>query len=533
MGIPYYFYVLMKAYPDILHTSLPVSQCSDFFVDFNGMIHSAANKALTAEGDIERAIFDQTWEYLQTCISIVKPSSMVHVCTDGVAPIAKMFQQRKRRYLSVWKNKKLQVQPQWDRNAISPGTPFMNTLQSWMTAKIRDRDLASNNLHFYFSGADEAGEGEHKIFARLSTMPDTSSVIIHGLDADLIMLSLMSHHPNVFLMREPSGACKDMQTNEGFMYVAIDSLRRAILHTLCTKHKWPVAQEAMDDIYSNGACEIIETYVTLCAILGNDFLPHPVTLALKKQGHDTLLQAARQAWEQKPSGLIDFKTHAFDHAFLAEVFAALAKDEDNDLWKYNQDYLKRKAIEYEDDPLDCWPLKNKDPLARVIYEGQPNKWRQYYYKHMFHTRMHDTTVVTNACRLFIQGIVWVYRYYKRLPKDHEWFYPYNYAASMRDLSNYANGLTETEMSHMTKSFVTPHTKGFVSPMVQLMCIMPPHSASVLPKKIATIMNDPRSACAHMFPDDFDIQTYMKTHLWECTPILPMLDVNLFSAILKG
>lgn len=527
MGIPYYFYVLMKTYPNIIHTSVP-DGCSDFFVDFNGAIHHAANIALKDPASFsETAVLDRTWEYLQTCTGIANPSRMVHICTDGVAPIAKMYQQRKRRYIAVWKNKATAANGTpaiWDRNAISPGTPFMNLLQAYIARRIRDREN-HRGMAYYFSGADEAGEGEHKIFARISSLAEDGGIIIHGLDADLIMLSLISHHRGIFLMREPMGAYKDMETNEGFMYVDIDRLRTALLKDLKTRFHWPVGDT--EDIYSPIACNVIETYVTICSILGNDFLPHPVTLPLKKHGYDKLLHAAKHAWDKH--GAL-FQTDVMNYPFITEVFLRLADSEDTDMWKHNEEYLKRKPFDNEEDPLDPYPLQNKDPLCNLIYEGNPHKWRQSYYKHLFHTRMHDTTVISSACDMFVRGMIWVHRYYKRLPKDPEWYYPYNYSPSIRDLANFMLGCADH--SKFTQRFKVQHSKGYVHPYVQLLCIMPRDSAPILPRKVREVMCDEKGACAHMFPTGFSIQTYMKTHLWECTPVLPILDVALFERELK-
>jgi 5'-3' exonuclease len=522
MGIPHYFQVLLRNYPNILHVARP-KRCTDFFVDYNGAIHHAANKVLSEEHqDYEKAVLNASWTYLQDCVGIADPTRMVHVCMDGVAPIAKMCQQRKRRYLSVWKAQKSGDTPKWDRNAISPGTPFMAQLHAHMHHEIRERDIR-NNVHYYFSTSDEVGEGEHKIFARIASLQQDSVIIVHGLDADLIMLSLISHKPNIFLMREPSGIYKDMETVDGFMYVEIDHLRKAILEDLRIHYEWPITLGMLDNPYDEGACNVLDTYVTLCSILGNDFLPHPVTLSLKKGGYEKLLQAARGAWERHevfilPDGKINFQ-------FLADVLVTLAKSEDNDLWKLNEEYLKKRAYENQDDPLDCYPLKNKDPLCKVIYENQPNKWRTFYYKHLFHTRMHDTTVIASACRLFTTGVLWVYRYYKRNPKDHAWYYPFSYAPSLRDLANYVSGLTPTEEDSIYSSFTTPPSKGFVHPHVQLLCIMPSESKNILPKQVQRVMQDDNKGCTYMFPNDYDIQTYMKIHLWECTPVLPVLDIS--------
>jgi 5'-3' exonuclease len=533
MGIPYYFYVLMKNYPRILHSTTP-KRCTDFFMDFNGAIHHAANMAFEADQDgmsccdFDAQVMEVTWKYLQECVSVADPSDMVHVCTDGVAPVAKMYQQRKRRYLSVWKNQQLRHTPKWDRNCISPGTPFMCKLAAFMNQRIRDRDM-KKQVSYFFSSADEEGEGEHKIFARIATLPSTSHIIVHGLDADLIMLSLISHKPHIFLMREPTGNYKDMQTSDGFMYVEIDKLRVALLQDLRIHYSWPVTQGMMDDIYCDAACKIIESYVTLCSLLGNDFLPHPITLPLKKNGYEKLLLAASSHWGIHQDLILPNAT--VNMPFLVDILKSLADDEDASMMKSNEDYLKRRPFECKEDPLDPYPLLHKDPLCKAIYDNHPNKWRALYYKHLFFTRLHDTTVITSACKVFVQGLTWVYRYYKRLPKDPRWYYPYSYSPTLRDLANFTSGLSGEEASRLYNTFTTPANRGFVSPNLQLLCIMPLGSKDILSKKVQDIMSAPDSGVSHMFPTSFGIQTYAKGHLWECIPILPALDIPLLEACL--
>jgi 5'-3' exoribonuclease 1 len=527
MGIPYYFYVLMKNYPDILHVTTP-DGCTDFFMDFNGAIHHVANGVLEegvndTTGSIDDRILEKTWDYVMSCTGTVSPCRMVHICTDGVAPIAKLYQQRKRRFISAWKNKRTPVPYTWDRNAISPGTPFMARLHAHMMQQIRDREK-HNGIHFYFSSSDEAGEGEHKIMARIANLHSTNSkVIIHGLDADLIMLSLISHKPDIYLMREPSGAYKDMKTQDGFMYVSIDKLRRAMLHDLRVKYGWAVTDDMLQDPYCHSARIMIESYVVICSLLGNDFLPHPLTLSLKKNGHEQLMFAAKHAWE---AGLeLILPNYNINFKFVAHILTTLSQTEDGDLWKLNEEYMKRKPFENEDDPLDPYPLIHKDELCRVIYRNRNTKWRTFYYKHMFYSKMHDTSVISNACHIFMQGLLWVYRYYTRQPKDASWYYPYNYAPSLRDLVNYMTGLTTEEETQLTSKFITAHSNGFLHPHAQLLCIMPPESLAILPKRVQEIMTSDAYGCGYMFPIDFHLQTYMKTHLWECTPVLPQLDID--------
>ena len=113
---------------------------------------------------------------------------------DGVAPRAKMNQQRSRRFRSAKEAKEKDedkadfakmlksqnggVLPDgvlaemdkktWDSNAITPGTPFMDTLalslRYWTAYKLTT-DPAWEKLKIIISDATVPGEGEHKIMA--------------------------------------------------------------------------------------------------------------------------------------------------------------------------------------------------------------------------------------------------------------------------------------------------------------------------------------------------------------------------------
>lgn len=506
-------------------------------MDYNGAIHQSAQKVLReappnadlTDSERERSILEGIWKYTDTCVNVVRPSGTVHICIDGVAPTAKMIQQRKRRYMSMF-TKKLERKyappsssaPVWDSNAISPGTPFMARLQAYLRSRIRDDFTKNYNL----SGSDDPGEGEHKIFARIATLDHKDPIVVYGLDADLIMLSLMSHHPSLFLMREPTGPYRDQETDAGFLFMDIDVFRSALLRELQIKYKWPVTSDMIQHPYSPESCKMIETYVCICFFLGNDFLPHPLTLSLKKGGHEAILFAAKNCMEQ---GISFWDEHDNpSHVFIVELLTILSKNEDEDVWKVNQDYMKRRAHSTLADNIDSYPLQQeyKHPLAKELYNMKSsNKWRSVYYKTMFHTKLFDTSVIRQACTSYLQGVHWTYRYYKRLPKDPRWYYPYGYPPTLRDLRNFVGSLSETETTTLLAKFTTPPSQGFVTSDAQLLCIMPLASYDILPKKVQKIMKNPEYGCTHMYPINYQVETYLKSHLWECNPILPWVDLQ--------
>jgi 5'-3' exonuclease len=514
MGIPYYFYSLTQKYNNIISNNKPIS-LNTYCIDFNGIIHNVAQDIIKKYNDkenfyndiIEFEIIQGVWERIKYYIENYKAKRYI-ICADGVAPLAKMFQQRKRRYLNIYKNTLDDVKIIWDTNAITPGTIFMEKLDTYINENIREGSYINKII---YSGSNECGEGEHKIFKKIKDFPKDEKIIIHGLDADLIILSLMSHKENIFLMRE----VKDYHTNNtAYNYLNIKELRKAILCEL--KTNWSINSDEIE-IEDN---DLIETYCTACTILGNDFIPHLLTIELKNNGIETLLSATKKSI--KTNGLL-VNNGEINHSCLIDIFKDLANTEDEDIHHICERYIKKRPPDNKNIPSDYYGLKNKDPLINTIYNS-PNKWRQEYYRIIFDNNISiDSTVMFNACNNYIKGIYWVYSYYKGLDIDCEWYYPYNYPPTIKDILNHsiANDIP-----------ILNNTNNFVPSYIQLLIVLPKYSVKLLSKKYQRYMLDIYAGLFHMYPIKYNIQTFLKTQLWECSPILPLININYIKKILE-
>ena len=513
MGIPYYFYTITKTYSNILLYCKPSKKIDHYFIDFNGMVHTSAN---VIEEKNNLAIIEKTWEVLKECIKVVEPSKIVHICADGVAPVAKMSQQRKRRYLSIFRQKlQSKVEP-WDRNCISPGTLFSKELNTFIKSKIREN---TSKMIYSFNSCDDPGEGEHKIFTKITNLQPNEVSVIHGLDADLIMLSLMSHKNNIYLMREND------KGDEPYVYLDVDALRKAVLKDLQSTFTWNFKDNIIDDPYCEDAKNIIESYVVLCFILGNDFLPHIPSLSLKNKGHERILNAAKKIqYDEMNEMLVNHSTNTINVEMLVMILQILQNDETQIMNTLNHEYIKK--IPYQgSDEIETYPIKpeNKDLLAGLLID-KGNMWRPYYYQSLFDCHLHDTTIILNSSELFIKGIFWTYAYYKRKPElmvDIWYYYPYEFSPTLLDLSNYLQSSIE-KWKNIEKLSSEEVDKMFVDPDVQLICILPSNS---LPTHLQKYSSDSKYGLKHMFPSEYKVHTYLKTHLWECCPVLPYLDIE--------
>ncbi len=227
-GIPKLFRWLVDIYPDVVGSvqNRENVYVDNFYLDMNGIIHSCTHSNQDKLIDIdERQMFLRIFEYTEKLYGLIKPSKLMFLAVDGVAPRAKMNQQRSRRYRASKEREELIAQhvassgslPQsdsFDSNCITPGTEFMHRLsvafKSWIQFKLAHDEKWKTGVEVVFSGPDVPGEGEHKIMNRIRHDQTFDKIYksekfnhcMYGLDADLIMLGLVTHEPNFFLLRE-------------------------------------------------------------------------------------------------------------------------------------------------------------------------------------------------------------------------------------------------------------------------------------------------------------------------------------------
>jgi len=271
-----------------------------------------------------------------------------NLLADGVAPRAKMNQQRSRRFRSVQEDKEKDEDKEellkmlkeqnggvlkeetldrmqkktWDKNAITPGTPFMITLAAclryWCAYKA-NTDPGWEKVKVIISDASVPGEGEHKIMDLIRSQrsspehdPNTRHVM-YGLDADLIMLGLATHEPHFRVLREDvffqeskartcricgqkghmADECKgEAKKQEG----EFDEKDNAVtqkpfiwLHVSVLREYLEAEMHVPEQSFRFDLERALDDWVFMCFFVGNDFLPHLPSLDIRENGIDTLI----------------------------------------------------------------------------------------------------------------------------------------------------------------------------------------------------------------------------------------------------
>ena len=186
MGIPVYFKTIVQEYESTVLKKDKLS-CNSLFLDLNCAIHPCC-RGQTDESIMIEIIIDKINDLVDT----TSVKDLLYIAIDGIPPKGKMKQQRMRRHKSILEGKP------WDTNSITPGTYFMEKLNH------RLKDYQNDKVtKIIISDSDERGEGEHKILQYIKKHEnDKRTKVIYGLDADLIMLSMVSGKDNIYLLRE-------------------------------------------------------------------------------------------------------------------------------------------------------------------------------------------------------------------------------------------------------------------------------------------------------------------------------------------
>ena len=491
MGIPVFFKTCIENYQDIC--TKPVSNNHDnLFLDLNCLIHPCCSDE-TDEGKMINNILDK----IELVFNLVKPKKIFYIAIDGPCPKPKMIQQRTRRFKSANLNKK------WDTNAITPGTVFMEKLESAILKNISK--FKSNQV--IFSGCYQVGEGEHKIFDYIKSNKLNNNVV-YGLDADLIMLSLISKSTNSCLLRETTEYNIENIDSE-YIYLHIDNLKNQII-----KNIKPTVYIYDDD-------QIIYDYIFICFLLGNDFVINTPSINLRYGGLDIITDCFKLICNEKNGdfNIVDLKDTNFINRnnfkyFIYHLYLQEQKNMSN-IMKIRKNQ-ERKYTRIYNSSNDKSELDNHKPIIFRDKEKQLfsdlDKWRENYYMYTLFNDKYDKskkqeleTSIEKMTYNYIQSLYWTIRYYLKPCDCWRFGYDFNVAPSLKDIYNLLN----KDIYIILEPDNNPYT-----PEQQLLYVLPKKSHNLIRNKIEVdeIMYPKNPQCCYL----------LKRYLWEEYLILPKI-----------
>ena len=539
MGIPYAFHYYFTKYNcenELMIDFEALSQLDiDYlFFDYNSLIHPCAQQILSANNNKYIEISDSNkrtdvieYDIIQNCqnytryvinqVMNAKTSNsmkLVYLTIDGVAPRSKMNQQRERRYKSeFFKVIKTDSSKSslWDSNKITPGTLFMNKLKESLkhfAIQLQKELLVKVTV----SDASEVGEGEHKIMKIINDISQNSKVCIYGLDADLIMLSLMNkNYDKIILIRDNTFNNTLSDDKKVIDYLNIKNLKKYI----CNDFNNLFREKNVHNINHDN---LILDYVFICFLLGNDFLEHLPSLSIKKHGIDTIMRAYTNAWKGKHIVNMSKKDSP---NWIDSINLIYVKDVMYHLKNCEPNYFKNIRL----DTLALTDRNTFDELSNgtkvafytedlIKYTEENYKERYYLYYGM------SKNELDNICFNYIEGLFWTFGYYNNHKHNNwSWSYKYNNVPFCSDLFEYLRKNTHgNELSNKLHNSENLKQSKICSPITQLCLVLPKMSLKnillelddKLYKKLElTLLNSKK-----YYPDKVYVDLFNKRYLWQ-------------------
>lgn len=535
MGVPGFFAWILKKYKN-KSIILKEKKETDFLLfDTNCLLHPTCFKLLAERQEklrnykfvdikkLENSMINECIKYLDSIISYIKPKVGVYIAIDGVAPVAKIKQQRSRRFKSVSDKvivdniKSKHNKPKdyfWNNSAITPGTEFMILLHHKILLWIKNK---KDGLKYIYSSCYEPAEGEHKLleFIRKNRQ---YQYIVYGLDADLIFLTLSVNHKNIYLLRE---AVHLMNNTDKFVFVDIDRLKEAIKETML------IYMNNSDMNELNLTNKIINDFIFICYFLGNDFLPHIEALNISKGGIDILLKCYCKMYKDNyingNNPYIVSKDKILKKNLIKFIDLLYIKEIEILELNYNTKRYYPKCNSNDKYDREMHRINNvmfkvNDPI--MVGMGDYNEYRKRYY--MYHMKVEEKELektVEDICMKYLQGLEWITIYYFKGCPDWTWYYPYDYPPFLNDIKKYIKNYK------LSKFNINSPLK----PYQQLLCVLPIQSKYLVPKKYQHFMHS-KSKLGYLYPYRFKQDFIGKTKYWKGIPILPPLNINIIKNI---
>lgn len=502
MGIPSYYRTLILKIPHSIQKTAP-TDTKALVVDMNCMVYHVLKEpsmsSITYPGEEGR----YTWEsrlqkevcsYLTHIWRSSGSPLQVYVALDGVVPYAKIKQQRFRRFKSAT----LREPGAWDTNAITPGTTFMASLAS----ELRK---TGSKYGWILSDTEEPGEGEHKVLKWLyNASLSCGSVVIYGLDADLILLGLLAGERfgeanPIFLLRESQTFGKLVRNAGNAEHAELGFFK---LSELRKTLPGPGIEWTKQNLYD---------YIFGMSFCGNDFLPTGLSLRIRDEGHSILLSALHDLWKSKKNLVI------FDNIDIARpspdgllhISKWFLRQEPNLIMSMIKKKMTARHGENADDNLPLIEQAER-PLIYTNdsgYSNLKNDWQSIYTT----LALGDTDIeCRKTCVInFWKGWCWILDYYQGLPVDLEWVYSNGYPPSWSDL---------IEFFSISKEPIQWTIRTPLKPQEQLALVLPLSSWGLLMKTQYRLLP---IRLPQYWPQGFHLETFGKRFGWECEPMIPL------------
>lgn len=304
---------------------------------------------------------------------------------------------------------------------------------------------------------------------------------------------------------------------------------------------------------------VIDDFVFMCMLVGNDFLPHCPhleidggALSLMMSNYVDLLPDWGDYLTKKerihPERFEEIMYHL--SLYEEEHFKKRGFEENEPGWKLTAEEEQEEddfyGNFYSGDPTPkCAkganrkggnpPTKEERKMAptgnrafRRRYPGNNcRSYRDFYYETKMGWKPEDRSRTLfkrrEHVREYLEGLHWNLNYYHNGCQSWDWFFPYLYSPLATDIVNVAEFYDDTDEDGFC-SMKFEHGDIFPS-LAQLLAVLPPQSSDLLPKPMAELMLEPVSPIIQYYPPDFTVDPNGKRQAWEAIVQIPFIEAD--------
>ena len=566
MGVPGLFANLKKKYQNIIKRKIINTDKLDIstldhnndintlkpyllFFDFNCLMHPIchllwkeySSKNIDNYENFEQKIMVKSLEYLEKVVEYADPS-ICAIFIDGVCPMSKMAQQRQRRFASIIdkeimndirKKNKINEENYYDTNSITPGTLFMDKFNKFIHNYIASKK--DSKIKYIYSSYLEVGEGEHKIINYIKnneTELIDKEIMIYGLDADLIILSLtLTDRFKIKLLRE-----EDQVSFDEFKMMIFDVNKCAESIIIELSNDLSESETLDRSIYLE-KYNYIHDFIFITILLGNDFIPANPTLNMRFHnkhiksinGYDLLIDTYKIIMnENKTEYIVNWTNNRLT------INWTIFKELINKLATYEQEYFESARIRYnpskgekniaesEIEIREHLAFTHPDPLKMYYRQANYNSVRKLRYIHHYFgkkvcnctdetgktygSQLYNSKIIDmndkfyfskqfsinqseydNVIQKYLNTISYIMYYYYQGCPNNMYFHKNISGILLSDLFEYLNKSDNILLDKTIDMFYNNKVYTKITPLEQLLIVLPPKSYNLLPLNIQKMM----------------------------------------------
>lgn len=549
MGVPGFFgkWIAPKKFPGVILRKSPYNKYDYIAIDLNSLIHQIAQVVFAYAENItpqqrkesmksnyelsKLRLFESLTISLENLMKSFSPKVFI-LAVDGPAPMAKIWQQRRRRIVSAMHNRSLQNDKKplhgFDPNCITPGTKFMIELNEYLERWIGNLGSGIVSEIVYYNHLTP-GEGEHKIADYLRSLPrniqENESCLIYGIDADLILISMVSPMVNIVLFRD--------NINK---FLSINDFRKAIMKEMGGS--------------SGGFGTEIYDFSLIVEMIGDDFLPQIVDFSNIALSIDFL--TSNYKIYRKKNDAICYKDEEIrvNIVNLRNFLVEIMNLEDGLLRDLtSQNYVEQlQAMEYA--------VRNSNSLQSIVDPKERRKigfnfsdFRTAWYHRIFAPQSDQKEIIAANAILEKQGekitdyvgvslgrveemvseycfgLIWIFDYYVSGGSAVNWLWYYQYPRSplITDIGRWMISDNRLD-SLINKIGKSRKDKTKLKALHQLLSVIPQLSINCLPKEIGWFMT-PESPIIDIFPERVKVSKEGMVEKWDNVVYMAPIDPN--------